>query len=126
MADSIEQFKADQDIFSKINCLIGYLEMWEQGKAKPDYLPALVKESEEWLEGIKQQSSPIFSQRRAEVAEDVHVFKLFISRTFEVVCPGPERMELEKLLEAAENIIAKYTLGGGVISQKNNTLNLTR
>lgn len=123
MTDARTQFKFDQDAYNKINCLIGLLEMWQHGDKQPDYLAALIVESNDWLNEVRKTSNPIFINRREETAQDMHVFQLFISRSFAAICPDEERNKLEGLLTEAEKIVSQYTLGNLPISQRNNSLN---
>lgn len=122
MADTRTQFSFDQDAYSKIGCLIGLLEMWQRGDGRPDYLEALLTESNDWLDEVRKTSNPIFVNRREESAQDMSVFQLFISRSFSAICPDEERYKLEALLTEAEKIVSRYTLGGRPVSQRDSTL----
>jgi hypothetical protein len=36
------------DALNKFQCLLGYLEMWKEGKRPPDELAAVIKEGNDW------------------------------------------------------------------------------
>ena len=62
-----EAIKID-DIFDKMNCLIGYLERWRdnpQSNNPPFELNSVIEEAIDWLKNVKKSLTPICAYRES-------------------------------------------------------------